>query len=352
MNILNIIKMANTHEEESKEYLNKSFSYSNEKISYRDLYESLRKAESPIKSLYYSEILSNSGIHALYDPRYIKEVYYFSENKCTLNIIDSNGKIKTYTIYSTYEIYEIVKVYNLDNLFFGNVKYLKNYNYLKKKTIDFYYELSSFIEMPLIKEEPEIYKYSESFIPSHLSEFYSLYFEYDDISIKTEYFITEERRSLLDLIIYRLSNTNIFKFTGPSGIGKSFFLLYYSRTMYNCIYINLNAIRNLLKSKQYNKLKNVISVECRRVYLSIDQKIAFNKMVANIREMNISIIINELVKFFEQFENIIIILDQFKADVSIDNNKLGNISLILCSSINDKDIRQNCIENFNNLLKV
>ena len=344
--------MINAHEEKSKEYLNKIFRYSTKEILYKNLYESFKKKESPIQSLTYSEYFSNLGIHMLYNTLSIDEAYYFSEYEYTLNIIDSNKNSKSYSIYSTYEIYEIVKDYNLDNLFFDNVKYLKNYNYLSEgKILNFNYELSNFVEIPLTENIQKIYNFSEPILPRNLSEYYNLYFEYDDLLNKIEYYITKERQSLFNLIIRRLSTKKIFKFSGPSGIGKSFFLLYFSRTRCNCIYINLNAVRKLLELKQYNKLKNVIAAECRRVSLNKEDIISFNKMMTNINEMRISNIIDELVKFFSQIKNIIIILDQFKTDISIDDNKLGNIRLILCSSINDKDIRQNCIENFINLLK-
>lgn len=351
MNALNNIKMANSHEELSKEYWNKIFKYSNEEISYKSLYESFKKKESPIQSLAYLELFANSGIYTLYDTTSIDEAYYFSEDKYTLNIIDSNNNTKIYTIYSTYEIYEIVKDYNLDNLFFKDSKYLKNYNYLLNgKILNFHYDLFDYVGISLPEKPPKIYNYSELILPNDLSEYYNLYFEYDDLSSKNEYFITKERGLLFNLIIFRLSNGKIFKFSGPSGIGKSFFLLYFPRIRSNCIYINLKAIRNLIKSKQYIKLKNLLAAECSRVSLKNSQITSFNEMMININEMTIPNIMYNLVKFFEKLK-IIIILDQFKTDVSFAEKNLGNIKVIVCSNINDKDIRQNCIENLDNILK-
>ena len=352
MNVLNNIKMSNLNEKESKEYLNKIFKHSDKEILCKDLYESFKKKESPIQSLAYSDYFNDSGIHWLYDIQSIDEAYYFSEYEYTLNITDSNNNTKTFAIYSTYEIYEIVKDYKLDNLFFEDVKYLKNYNYLLQgKILNFNYELSNFVGISSLTEKtPIIYNHSEQISPIDLSEYYSLYFENDDSLNRIQYFITEERKLLLNLIIFRLSIEKIFKFSGPSGIGKSFFLLYFSRTRYNCIYINLNTIRKLIKLKKYIKLKNVIAAECKRVSLKESQIISFNEMMINISEMKVSNIINELVKFFAKLK-IIIILDQFKTDISIEENNLGNIRVIICSSINDKNIRQNCLENLDNILK-
>jgi len=225
MNVLNNIKMSNLNEKESKKYLNKIFKHSDKEILYKDLYESFKKKESPIQSLAYSDYFADSGIHWLYDIQSIDEAYYFSEYEYTLNITDSNNNTKTFAIYSTYEIYEIVKDYKLDNLFFEDVKYLKNYNYLLQgKILNFNYELSNFVGISSLTEKtPIIYNHSEQISPIDLSEYYSLYFENDDSLNRIQYFITEERKLLLNLIIFRLSIEKIFKFSGPSGIGKSFF---------------------------------------------------------------------------------------------------------------------------------
>jgi len=347
MKALNNIKMNNPHEEEPKEYWNKIFRHSNEQILYKNLYESFKKKESPIQSLNYSDIYSNLGIHMLHN---FDEAYYFSEDKYILNIIYSNNITKTFTIYSTDEIYEIVKDYNLDNLFFDNKKYLKYNNYLYEgKILNFYYELSDYIKISLTEKTPKIFMYSESILPRDLSEYYNLYFEYDDLLNKIQFYMTKERQSLYSLIMQRFFYEKIFKFCGPSGIGKSFFLLFFSRSIRDCLYINLNTIRKLIKSKQYIKLKNVLASECKRVSLNEEQVNSFNEMMISIKEFIISKIINELIKFFAKFK-IILILDQFKTDVSIDKNNLDNIKVIICSSINDKDIRQNCIENLDSLL--
>ena len=338
---------------EGNDFSNKKFKYLDKEISYEELYESLKKKESPFDSLMYLDVFSDSGIHLLCDAEsYIKDKFFFADERFTLNIICSNKKTQTYSVYSTYEIYEIVKDYNLDNLYFNQDKYDKNDNYLLEKNniINFYYDLDEFIGMPENDKKPKRYKYSEPILPKKLSKYYHLYFEDDNLSTKIIYYNTRERKSLFSLITHRLILTNKFLFVGPSGIGKSFFLLYLSRVIPNCIYINLKVIRNLINLKEYIKIKNVIAKECKRANLKVNEKKMFNKKIKEINEMNIPAIIKSLIDFFLNMD-IIIILDQFKNDLSIDDIKLGKIKLIICSSINEKAIRQSCIENISNLLK-
>ena len=94
---------------------------------------------------------------------------------------------------------------------------------------------------PALEPVPPIaktYNFSEPILPNDLSEYYNLYFEYDDLLNKIQYYMTIKRQLLFNLNIQRLSIEKIFKFSGPNGIGKPFFLLYFSRAISNCIYIN------------------------------------------------------------------------------------------------------------------
>ena len=152
-------------------------------------------------------------------------------------------------------------------------------------------------------------------------------------------------------------SNNIFRFTGPSGIGKSFFLLFYSRIRYNCIYINLKCWKDLIKNKKYNKIKNILTEEFMRVKLTKEQIALYNDFMKHIKNFNITDIINNLIDFLLEkikIEKITIILDQFKCEIDADEifeKKLKGIKIIICSSIDDKYIRNYCMEYFVNIDK-
>ena len=337
------------------------FEYENIKIEYNKLYnEYLLKGESPFPSLYYSDIYSNNNIHSLYHKN--DEVkFFFSEKKYILNIVCSTNNISLkYDIYSTYEINKIIQDMKIDNLFFQNHKYNKNINYFQlgeNNIITFYYDVEENIELPEISKNIGIFLLKRSIYPYELTSNYNLYFG-DDINSKINYFFSEEKDNLNFVIEKCFENNKIFRFTGPRGIGKSFFLLFYSRIRYNCIYINIKCWKDLIKNKKYNKIKNILTEEFMRVKLTIEQITLYNDFMKNIKDFNINDIINDLIDFLLEkikIEKITIILDQFKCEIDdadkFFEKKLKGIKIIICSIINDKYIRNSCMEYFVNINK-
>ena len=62
----------------------KEFQYKNENINFKELYRKLEDKQSPFKSLYYSEILSSSNIHALIDIKNSEYMFFFAKKKIYL----------------------------------------------------------------------------------------------------------------------------------------------------------------------------------------------------------------------------------------------------------------------------
>ena len=338
----------------------KFFEFNNGKIEYNTLYNSyLDKHLSPFSTLYYSNLYKE--IHTLYsfDNEYC---FYFSKEEYILNI-NSKQKNISQRIVSSYEIDKILQNNNLDidKVFYDNEKYQTTINYFfmnnKTKTINLYYDNEVYIEYK--SKIGFLFKnINDEFSPQELDSNFSLYFK-DDINKKIKYFSSEIRENLNFFLFKFFLHKNIFKFTGPTGIGKSFYLLIFSRLKYNCVYLNLKAIKLLIKSHNFIKLKNLIVEECQRIIINDEIIIKnFNEMIKNL-DMKINEIIFNLLKFFnDQNISCIFILDQFKEKEFTDFNSIENLiessknlKVIICSSINDKNIRESCINYFIKIFK-
>ena len=164
--------------------------------------------------------------------------------------------------------------------------------------------------------------------------------------------LTEERRELMELFNnYFYENNNIFKFTGPSGIGKSFFLLYYSRLSFNIVYLNIAAMRYLAENRLFNKMRNIFTEEFRRVQFDSKEVGDFNEKIKSLSPLDIGNTLISIIKFCKGTnKKIKIILDQFKEEFNINDIDLGNVKIIMCSSVNDKSIRVSCLNNFKNII--
>ena len=327
------------------------FKYDDKTISFKELYKYLERGESPFESLNYSPLFIDYDIYTLLDIYDDSKIFYFSKNKYIVKIKDSYGKEEKFDVLSSYEVNKIVEHKNINNIYFKDKKYCVNVNYFaettNEKIIEFYFDKDEYIELTNNNEifiiNPKI-----NVKPETLSKYYSLYFN-DDLNEEISFSLTKERVFLFNEINTCFNINNIFKFTGPSGIGKSFFLLYYSRMTLNKVYINLGALRKLKSEKKYNQIKNLISEEFKRVRLEENEIYNFNKKMKEISP-NINEIITFLIKFsIENQKNIIIILDQFKGELEFDKFQLNKVKLIICSSINDKNIRPSCISFFKNI---
>ena len=206
----------------------------------------------------------------------------------------------------------------------------------------------------------------EDYSPNEYSKYFYDYFEYEDKKKENEKFLfqnNEIRKIIFDNIIKMISNKNIktFKFTGPSSIGKSLTLLRLSRISYNIAYINLKVL-NKCKANLLQTYSIVMS-ELER--FDVRKKLQdFLKVVNdsyNDNKSYLNLLIN-IMKFLSEIQDkYIFIFDQFKPKYIIDGfmeevKKLDNIKIVQCSSINDKNIRKECIKTWfekgKNILKL
>ena len=190
-----------------------------------------------------------------------------------------------------------------------------------------------------------------------MSIYFNLYFPNENLKDKIKYEFSEYRHKLhqiLDNFSFKES-LKLFKFTGPSGIGKSFSLFVYSRAIGSRIYFNIKLLYKLQKNNQILKLKNIIIEESNRInIIKEDDRIKLTQKINQI--LYYETLIKEIITILLKYK-FTIILDQFKSKYinkfEETENLLFNegnlLKIIICSSINDK-LGLNSIEFINNLI--
>ena len=172
------------------------------------------------------------------------------------------------------------------------------------------------------------------------------------------YYNTQNRKELYSFLETLILNNELhfFKFCGPTSTGKSTTLLRFSRQYTNIIYINLKVIYHLEQNNKNYDYYNLIIYEFGRLEFENDtENDNFQKFLkVNCQNKpSIIIIYNILNKIKDQ--NCVIIFDQFKKKYinktyfhKIEELiKTSSLELILYSSINDKDIRDEVIKTIN-----
>ena len=290
-----------------------------------------------------------------YEPLIIK--YSFTNDN------DNNNEIKLTNIYSTEQIekYNKDQKVNYPHIVFNNIKtdYEKAkvdiYNYIQNNELiitneENYYEDNFIFDNNLIK--------NNKFKKETLSKYFDNYFIYNKKEEKEfEYEETESRLSLIKLYLNKfilIPNLRFFKFCGPSSTGKSTTLLKFSREHTGIVYLNIKAIYELECSNRLKDCFNLITYELRRLYISDEEKKkSFKEMLKENRNNNPWEFILNVIKLISNTPNIII-FDQYKKSylpINIysqieDNVKKSELKLIVCSSINNKDIRDEVIKTF------
>ena len=273
----------------------------------------------------------------------------------------NNNQISFNNIFSTEQIEDYNKINNANNphVVFGDTKI--DYNeakfdickYIKNNiliiTNENYYEDNFIFDDDIIIDD--------KFEKKKLSKYFDNYFIYNKKEEKIfEYEQTNSRNSFISLYINELilsPKLRFFKFCGPSSTGKSTTLLKFSREQRGIVYLNLKAINKLVKSNRLKECYDLITYELRRLYFSEEkQKDSFKKMLKEkCRNKNPWEIILNVIKFIQDTSNIII-FDQFKNNYLYSNIysqiedyvKKSNLKLIICSTINNKDIRDEVIK--------
>ena len=215
-------------------------------------------------------------------------------------------------------------------------------------------------EMPKIIRKDIIEKNIE-IKPEEYSEFFFEYFEYENkekVSLKYE--INENRKKIeenLDTLKQTLELKQ-YKLTGPSSIGKSMSLIFYSRGNYNVIYINLKVLNKNKDDKE--KCKKIITSELSRLRLTnngfddINNRIKLIDSRCNV----LKLLLNIIGTILENYKmTIMLIFDQYKEKnydyynkfndhINLLKKKYNRLKLVYCSSINDNSIRDGVLETF------
>ena len=264
---------------------------------------------------------------------------FYSKSK-SVKITNDKGITNEYKVYTPFNIYFLIEKSNLSDFIFLDKKgdeidekdiiYNKYINIkLSSKKKESFEEF--FSKKDCIKKD-EKYSYSLNF---------DLYFNTKDFS----YINTEERKKLeYQLNIFLLDpNRKIFCLTGISGIGKSISLLHFLKinTSYSRCYLN---VRELYKHYE----DDLINKEAFKLFS--DKKLFLNIIKENTAQNFWDKIDKILSNLPRNKTDSILIFDQYKT--SYDNNfnhiiniinKYTKLKIIICSSINDNNIRENVI---------
>jgi len=350
--------------EEQNELILEKLKYRNTKHNYKQIFN--LKENNELQNYYnIGTDIENECFYIEYFDRTVFDYFFYQPIKiqyCFVNNEDDNDQIEFNNIYST----EQIEKYNKDK------KVKKPYIAFEDNIIDYdeaKIHIYKYIKNNILIITKEKDDYEDNFIfdddiirvdkfeKERLSKYFDNYFIYNKKEEKDfEYDKTDSRKSLmfeyLNLFILN-KNLRFFKFCGPSSTGKSTTLLKYSREQRGIVYLNLKAIHELDKNNRIKECYNLITYELRRLYFSYKHKKESFKKFLNeeCRNKNPWEIILDVIKFISDTPNIII-FDQFKKSyfsynfyIQIkDYIKNSKLKLIICSTTNNKDIRDEVIK--------
>ena len=195
--------------------------------------------------------------------------------------------------------------------------------------------------------------YPNDFNFKYLDKYFNKYFIYNNEPLESiKYIQNEERKKLFNYLneFIFMGEIHFFKICGPSNNGKSTSLLVYSRKMTNIVYFNLKVIYELYFSN-INHLLELLMYELCRIKLNDNEQKNFYDFFNSIQDKTPWDIIYRIINYFLN-KKIIFIFDQFKKErvdyfffKKIEQIiKDSKIKIIICSSINDKDIREEIIK--------
>ena len=262
-------------------------------------------------------------------------------------------------VYSTVQIDDFLKNNKINYPTFEFNNKSKNYKSSKillLRAVDKSITLVSIIyEYPFVENNEILYN-DVLIKKEQLSKYFDDYFMYPK-NIEFTYYKSKNRKDLKCQLDYFDSNPYLskFKIAGPSNEGKSTTLLYFSRTSYNIVYLNLKCLKSLYENKNYAKLLNILIWEFGRIKFTEIQKASFEKIFnENIKKSYVELI--EKICLFLKKESIqaTLIFDQFKAknmhfsgSSDITSFFDRNLKIIICSTTNDKDIGREVIKTIN-----
>ena len=286
-----------------------------------------------------------------------ENIFLFKEKK-NIKLYLGDNTFETFEAESSDDIKKYIEQKGKDT----KELYLRNKG--ETKYINILRELGNYLEISDLefREKPNLEKLklkeplpdTKDYRPEEYSIYFYEYFIYEDEGKKNEEIMYEDnntRQNIKDNLLALKTNENLktYKLTGPTSIGKSFTLFRLSRLSYNIAYINLKI---LTKNKDdLFKSYNMIIEELERFDIEnyikdleqlINECYKDNKSFLNLL-VNIMNFLNDLELFS------IFVLDEFKQkyiddDFSIKTKKFNKIKIVYCSSINDKNIREECMK--------
>ena len=290
------------------------------------------------------------------------KIIFLFKQKEEINIY-SNGKLfGTVNVFTSLEIETFVKAKNKDinHLFIKGeecAKYLDCIDFLGLALENNELALIEKKSLPDLKLDNPL-PLKGDYTAKQYSSFFYDYFIYEDKNKENEKILYQEngiRSIIFDNIAFKLrayKKIRKFKFTGPSSIGKSFTLLRLSHTCYNIAYINLKVLNDKEKTSSFETYSIIISELVRFNIENYLEKIK-QIIIKNYNEDKsyLDVLLNLIEYLSEIEETFVFIFDQFKpkyVNKSFINKiyQFKNIKIVQCSSINDKDIREECIKSW------
>ena len=287
------------------------------------------------------------------------KIYLFKHKK-KINIFLEPNIVKEIEIYSTLEIENFIKLNKKDI----NYLYIKNE---KKKYVNIIENFGHYIKynnFEIRKKSPlSTLKFKEplepqnDYTPKEYSDYFYDYFIYEeDEKEESKKIIFENsniRNRISDNIIELRTKKYLktFKFTGPTSIGKSLTLFRLAHVSFNIAYLNLKTLSK--SEKDLYKAYSIVISELERFNILVDKENEINGIINKnyYDENSYLILLLNIMEYLSKLnENFVFILDQFKNKYIFEPGFLEkiksyeNIKLVQCSSINNKNIRDECIK--------
>ena len=324
-----------------------------EGITFKELYNNLEKKEN---EEFYNGYNVDRNEDFIYLEKDVKDsnrsLFYFSKEKKIYKVEISDGnKKETKDIISTYEIINFLQKYPESHIYFGGEKFNKRKNYM------FFVAPSYIIKFNYIPNESKQFEGNGKNI-EHTKRI-KKYLEFESF-LNKEYYYSQNRTYLYNILFLLQSDCqgfNLFKFTGLSGIGKTFFLYRYAKKKKrNRIYINLKVLYKIYESFGPIEMKNYLITELNNITPIKNNNIQKINEILKSGFSNLSYYLKKLVIYLiESNLEIIIIFDQFKykyinhndlnqIEKQLIGKKDSNFKMVICSNINDNFIRESCLK--------
>ena len=286
-------------------------------------------------------------------------IFLFSHKKSITIYIGSQPKILE--IYASIQIENFIQSNNLqmNDVFIKgtNIQYINIKNELGDYLANNELEIKSQKKLPDLVLK-NILDSTKDYTPEEYSKYFYEYFIYEDEKQKNDKIIYEksEVRSIIEENMKQLKrskNIKKYKLTGPASIGKSFTLFRISRIYYNFVYINLKSLEKhkhdlflcySIIISELERLNNLM----RKEHLDELYKIIQDNYKKNNNYCFLLLTIIECLNK-NNYQPIVFIFDQYKTKYIIDGffekiKEYQNIKYVLCSSINDKNLREECLK--------